>query len=448
MARLMALMALLAALALPVAAVADTTTPGADPSPSASPTAGGQTPVTGTAINVLLTNQAKKDADGNGEPIPNVTLNVTNEQGDEVGTGVTNAEGRAIIEVPEKATYEVTLDKDTLPEGITLSSSTADSVKVTVRLDGPNNFAAFPIGVKAKATTGFGDKLSDSLVSGVKFGLIVALAALGLSLIFGTTGLTNFAHGELITFGGIVAYLFNVTLGLPVILAGAIAVVLAGVFGWFQDAVLWRPLRKRGTGLIAMMIVSIGLGIFLRYLYQYFFSSERKSFDSYTNQGRTSYGFIRLADKELAIIAIAVVAIAIVLVMMTTTRFGKSMRAVSDNPALAASSGLRVDSVIRNAWILGTLLSGLAGVLLAVNSQIDFQMGFRLLLLVFAAVTLGGLGTIWGALIGSMIIGLMVELGPLFGVPSSIKEVGALAVLILVLLVRPQGILGRRERIG
>ena len=99
-------------------------------------------------------------------------------------------------------------------------------------------------------------------------------------------------------------------------------------------------------------------------------------------------------------------------------------------------------------WILGTALTGLAGVLLAINSQVNFLMGFKLLLLVFAAVTLGGLGTIWGALFGSMIIGIMVEVGPLFGVPSSIKEVGALVVLILVLLLRPQGILGRRERIG
>ncbi|MBZ5733389.1 hypothetical protein K8Z61_02670 [Nocardioides sp. TRM66260-LWL] len=441
----MALMAVLAAILLPVAAHAADATPGA--SPSASPSAS-TAPTTGTAINVLLTNQSDKAADGTAKPIPGVTLNVTDEAGNAVGSGVTDAKGRAIIAVPAKATYKVTLDEKTLPEGIALGDGTADSVTVAVRLDGPNNFAAFPIGVQAKATTGFGDKLSDSIVSGVKFGLIVALAALGLSLIFGTTGLTNFAHGELITFGALVAYLFNVTIGLPVIVAGVIAVILSGAFGWLQDAVLWRPLRKRGTGLIAMMIVSIGLGIFLRYVYQYLFSSETKPFSDYTNQARRDYGFIRLADKEVAILLIAIVAITVVCVAMMTTRFGKAMRAVSDNPALAASSGLRVDGVIRNAWILGTLLSGLAGVLLGVNSQINFLMGFKLLLLVFAAVTLGGLGTIWGALIGSMVIGLMVEVGPLFGVPSSIKEVGALIVLILVLLVRPQGILGRRERIG
>ena len=104
--------------------------------------------------------------------------------------------------------------------------------------------------------------------------------------------------------------------------------------------------------------------------------------------------------------------------------------------------------MIRSVWILGTALTGLSGALLAINSQVNFQMGFKLLLLVFAAVTLGGLGTIWGALLGSMVIGILYEVGPLFGIPSSIKEVGALVVLILILLVRPQGILGRPERIG
>lgn len=447
--RLLALLAVLVALLLPVAAQAATAAPGrADDGPSSSPSTAPAEEITGTAITVVLSDKSNLDSEGDPTPIPGVTLTVSSEDGTEVGDGVTDAEGRAVIEVPEKGTYTVTLEEDTLPDGIALDDNTADSITIAARLDGPNNFGAFPIGVVAAEKAGFGERLSESLLSGVKFGLIVALAALGLALIFGTTGLTNFAHGELITLGALIAYLFNVTLGLPVILAAVIAVALSGAFGWAQDAALWRPLRKRGTGLIAMMIVSIGLGIFLRSIFQYFFDSSTKSYTQYTNQARRDYGIVEIADKELVIMLVAIVAISAVCVALVTTRFGKAMRAVSDNPALAASSGLRVDGVIRNAWVLGTLLSGLAGVLLAVNSQVNFLMGFKLLLLVFAAVTLGGLGTVWGALVGSMVIGLMVEVGPLFGVPSSIKEVGALVVLILVLLVRPQGILGRRERIG
>ena len=168
----------------------------------------------------------------------------------------------------------------------------------------------------------------------------------------------------------------------------------------------------------------------------------------YVTQGRNSYGPIDLSHKEVAIFAISIVTLVVTCIALMRTRLGKAMRAVSDNPALSASSGMRVDGVISAVWVLGTALTGLAGVLLAVQDQVNFQMGFNKLLLVFAAVTLGGLGTIWGALLGSLVIGLMVELGPVFGVPASIKEVGALVVLILILLVRPQGLLGKAQRIG
>lgn len=446
-ARLTALLVAMVALMLPAsAAYADETV---SPSPSSSPSAPADAPVgDGTAINVTLSNDSEKGPDGAPAPIEGVTLTVTGEDGQEVGEAVTDTAGLASVPLPSAGTYTVTLDEDTLPEGIELDSSTKSSLEIRVLISGSPTNAQFPIGVQKADTASFATKLFDSVVSGIKFGLIVALAALGLSLIFGATGLTNFAHGELITLGGLVTYWFNRDAGLPVIVAGALAVVASGLFGWVQDKGLWQPLRRRGTGLIAMMIVSIGFGLFLRSVYQYLFGSSTRSLDQYTTQVRHSWGPLHLADKEIAIILISVVVIAAVCVAMLKTRLGKAMRAVSDNPALSASSGMRVDAVIRNAWIIGTALSGLAGVLYAINSQVKFDNGFKLLLLVFAAVTLGGLGTIWGALIGSLVIGIVVEVGPTFGVPSSIKEVGALVVLILILLVRPQGILGRRERIG
>jgi len=444
--RLIALLAVTAALLLPVAAFADETS-SPSPSPSESAPAGEQVG-DGTAIGVTLSNASETTEEGTPEPIPGVTLTVTTPDGEEVGEAVTDAEGKANIPLEMAGTYTVTLDEDTLPDGTELDSSTRTELEVKIVIGGRPTFVAFPIGVQAAETTGFAQKLVDSIVSGIRFGLIVALAALGLSLIFGATGLTNFAHGELITMGGVVTYWFNRDAGLPVIAAGAATVVVSALFGYAQDKVLWRPLRRRGTGLIAMMIVSIGFALFLRSIWQYTFGGQTKTLDAYTTQARKSYGPIHLADKEIAIILVSIVVITIVCVAMMKTRLGKAMRAVSDNPALSASSGMRVDSVISNAWILGTALTGLSGVLLAVNSQVSFQNGSRMLLLVFAAVTLGGLGTIWGALFGSMVIGIVVEVGPTFGVPSSIKEVGALVVLILILLIRPQGILGRRERIG
>lgn len=450
--RFMALLALLVVLMLPLSAAhAAEETDAPTPSPGAGATSepgsvettapAAQPPADGPYVRVRLLDEA---AD---EPVAGVTLTVESEGGEEIGSAQTDPDGVVIVPIPELGTYTVTLDEDSLPDGIELGDDTKSEITIIARINGANG-GLFPIGVQEVESVSFADRLTTSLVSGVKFGLIVALAALGLSLIFGTTGLTNFAHGELITFGALATYVANRGLGMPVVLAGVVAVVVSAAFGWAQDRGLWRPLRRRGTGLIAMMIVSIGLSLLLRNLYQYSIGSSRKSLSEYVSQARTDYGIVSLADKEIAIIGISVVTIVVVCIALMRTRMGKAMRAVSDNPALSASSGLKVDRVISSVWVLGTALTGLAGVLLAINSQINFLMGFKLLLLVFAAVTLGGLGTIWGALFGSMVIGIMVEVGPLFGVPSSIKEVGALVVLILVLLIRPQGILGRRERIG
>jgi branched-chain amino acid transport system permease protein len=126
---------------------------------------------------------------------------------------------------------------------------------------------------------------------------------------------------------------------------------------------------------------------------------------------------------------------------------GKASRAVADNPALAAASGIDVERVINVVWILGAVLAGYAGVMMGLNQGVQFIMGSDTLLLIFAAVTLGGLGTAFGAIVGSMIVGLFIQLSTLI-IPTELKYVGALAVLIIILLVRPQGIMGRKERIG
>ncbi|MGJ9412063.1 branched-chain amino acid ABC transporter permease [Aeromicrobium sp. CF4.19] len=397
-------------------------------------------PPEGAFISVVLLNSAE-----DGEPIPGVTLSVSTAEGEAVGESVTNDEGRVFVGIPGPGGYTVELDPDTLPAGVEFDGSTEREVNAV--LDGANS-AQFQIGAAERVETPFGERFTTALLGGIKFGMIVGLAALGLNLIFGTTKLTNFSHGELITFGAIATYVANRGLGLPVIYAVVAAVLAGAVFGWLQDKILWKPLRSKGVGIIAMMIVSIGFGLFLRNIFQYTFGGSRRSLSEYGTQARVDYGIFSLAPKEIGIIVVAFVVLTVTCVVLMKTRIGKAMRAVADNPALSASSGLNVDGVIRWVWVLGTALTALSGGLLAINSQVNFLMGFKLLLLVFAAVTLGGLGTIWGALLGSMIIGILYEVGPLFGVPSSIKEVGALIVLILILLIRPQGILGRRERIG
>jgi branched-chain amino acid transport system permease protein len=225
--------------------------------------------------------------------------------------------------------------------------------------------------------------------------------------------------------------------------------VLLGAFisGFLQDRYLWKPLRKRGTGLIAMLVVSIGLAIFLRYFFLFLFGGDTRQLPQYAGQAGLEIGLVSITPKSILTTSIGIVLIILATLWLLKTRMGKASRAVSDNPALASASGIDVQKVIRAVWVLGAALATYAGVIITVNQGVSFLMGQDMLLLIFAAVTLGGLGTANGALVGSLIIGLVVQLSTLF-IPTELKYVGALIILILILIVRPQGILGKKERIG
>ena len=249
------------------------------------------------------------------------------------------------------------------------------------------------------------------------------MAAIGLSLIFGTTGLTNFAHGELVTGGAILGYVFNVGLGLNLIPATLIAVVVGAAFGALLDRGLWRPLRRRGTGLIAALVVSIGLSLVLRYVYLYFYGGSQKSYAQYSTQDPLELGPITILQRDLVIIAVSLVVLIGIGLALSRTRIGKATRAVSDNPSLAASSGIDVERVINVVWAVGAGLAVLGGVFLALSQQVGYQLGQNVLLLLFAGVTLGGLGTAYGALVGSLVIGVFTQLSTLF-IPAELQVVG------------------------
>jgi neutral amino acid transport system permease protein len=224
-------------------------------------------------------------------------------------------------------------------------------------------------------------------------------------------------------------------------------VAACGLFGYTQDALIWKRLRKRGSGLIAMMIVSIGFALFLRYTYLYTFGGRTRGYAEYASQVGWQLGPVSAPPKALLGIAVALVVLITVGLALLYTRIGKATRAVADNPALAASSGIDVDRVVRVVWTVGAALAGLGGMMFALSFNVQYFMGFAILLLVFAGTILGGLGTAFGALVGSLVVGLFIQLSTLW-VPDEMKNAGALLVLILVLLFRPQGILGRRERVG
>jgi branched-chain amino acid transport system permease protein len=291
------------------------------------------------------------------------------------------------------------------------------------------------------------DRFLQLTVDGLVFGLVIALAAIGLSLVYGTTQLVNFSHGELVTLGALSAYFFSSILGLPFILAAAMAVLVCGVFGGLQDGLLWRRLRKRGTGLIAMLVVSIGFGILVRYIYLFFFGGNTRQFNTYVGQAGINIGPVLITPKAIVGSLIAIFFLLLAAFWLLKTKNGKASRAISDNPALASASGIDVERVINRVWIYGAALAALSGILYSLSTGVSWIQGYQLLLLIFAGVTVGGLGTAFGAIVGSLIVGVLIQVSTLV-VPPELKNVGALVILIVILMVRPQGILGRRERVG
>lgn len=393
-------------------------------------------------------------------PIEGVNISLEDASGKPVGEAVTGPDGSFEIKLPGSTVdnlgkeYVVVLDEGSLPKGAALANP--DDVERSIKINLDNDVSVtFPVGESAGTTTGTGVQFLQLMVGGLVFSVLLAMSALGLSMIFGTTGLTNFAHGELITFGAIVVYAVDQLPGairiggadVTIIVALAVAFLVSGAFGWFNDAGLWRPLRRRGTGVIAMMIISIGLSIFLRNVFQFFAGAQARNYSQYSAVQPWEVGPLLITPKEVAVVLVGLAMLVAVSLLLQYTRIGKATRAVADNPALAASSGINVERVISVVWIAGTALAGLSGGLLGLTQGWDYQIGFKILLLVFAAVVLGGLGTIWGAMVGAFIIGMFIEVSTIV-IPSELKFVGALFVLIIVLLIKPQGLLGRAQRVG
>jgi neutral amino acid transport system permease protein len=356
--------------------------------------------------------------------------------------------GAWAIIVPGEGDYVVTIDASTLPEGITLRDPDRVSAEV-LALEGRGKTVLFPLGEGTGIQrSSLWSQVPQLTVDGLIFGLVIALAAVGLSLIFGTTKLTNFAHGELIALGALMAYFFSSIVGLPLIFAIILAVFASAfIGGWLQNKVLWKQLRKRGTGIIAALVVSIGLGFLLRYFFLFIFGGQTRQYNQWAGQSGMEIGPVLITPKDLISSIVAILLIAATTWWLLKTQAGKATRAVADNPALASASGIEVERVISMVWILGAGLAAFSGVMIGLQAGVGWFMGFQVLLLVFAGTILGGLGTAFGAILGSLIVGVFIQVSTLI-IPTELKYVGALFVLIIILLVRPQGILGKAERIG
>jgi branched-chain amino acid transport system permease protein len=417
----------------------------------------------------LTTTITQFDEEGERIPAEGVVITVTDSEGNEVGSGATDAEGIFLLEVDSIGTYEMFLDEATLPEGVTLRIP--DRNPASVRIDNPGQIGrtifATDSGQGLSGINRSGVTMRQVLqltLEGLKLGLFIGMAAIGLSLIFGTTGLTNFAHGEMVGFGLLMAYFFNVyglagafgflsggpaPFGEPVnlMVAAVVAVILGGALGWLMDWGIFARLRRRGVGLFAQMVITIGLSLVLRYVFLFAFGGNPRFYRQYTAQSAIDIWILQITPKDLLAAGITIIVLVAVGLFMIRSRYGKAMRAVADNRDLSESSGIDVQRVIRVVWTMGGSLAALGGVFIGLSEQVAWNTGFRILLLMFAGVVLGGIGTAFGALVGSVIVGIGIQVSTIW-FPTELKNVGALVLLILALVVRPQGILGRKERVG
>jgi branched-chain amino acid transport system permease protein len=382
-------------------------------------------------------------------PVEGVTI-VVSLEGAEVGSGESIADGTWEIPVPGSGIYQVRLDTTTLPDGIGLTDPTKEELdEVTVR-EGQAKKVIFPLGEGTVSSTSVYERVGALLISGLKLGAIIALCAVGLSLVYGVTGLVNFAHAEMVTLGAVAAYFFHASPAgpeWPLVIAAIPAILVGAGFGWAQEQGLWKPLRIRNTGLIAMMVVSIGLSFAVRHIILIIFGGEPRAYPDFAGQPPIEILGISVVPKNLITIGVALLVLAAVGLFLQKSRAGTAMRAVSDDADLAESSGIDVNRVILITWMLAGGLAALGGIFFGLNEAVQWDMGFSLLLLIFAAVVLGGLGTAYGAMVGGFVVGVAVEMSTLF-VPNELKTAVGLAVLILMLLVRPQGLFGTKERIG
>jgi neutral amino acid transport system permease protein len=287
--------------------------------------------------------------------------------------------------------------------------------------------------------------VAQTALNGLSLGSIYALGAVGLTLVYGILKLVNFAHGEFLTFGAYMAYIVNVTWGGPLVLGILLAIAATALLGVAFEKAMWGPMRARKAGLLQLLLMSIGLGFLIQYGIQFIWGTEIRALDV-NNTAVVEFLDLRIARTEFIVIIVGFVTLVTIGLMLRYTLLGKRMRALSDNFDLAETSGIDTSRIVLYTWLFAGGLAGLAGVLAGAITDVKPQLGFELLLPIFAAVILGGIGDAFGALAGGIVLGLVIELSTL-EIEARWKITIGFAVLILVLIVRPQGIFGRARAI-
>ncbi len=294
--------------------------------------------------------------------------------------------------------------------------------------------------------------------NGIFLGSVLALGAVGITLVFGVMRFANIAHGDMMTMGAYVAFFLLVsvlpehtglgpfTFGFPLLIAIPVSMAAVAALAVGMDVFVFRRLRLRRANIVTIEIASLGLAIAIRGIVQIIWDTPVRYFP---NEGRQHFSLpadISIAPNHLFVSGAALVLAIALHLLLTRTKQGKAMRATSDNPDLARASGIDTDRVLLWTWGIAGALAGAAGVLLVIfnaTSQLKPTIGFQMLVPLFAAVVVGGIGNPYGAFLGAMLIGISMEVSTAWALPTY-KPAIAFTVMVIVLLFRPRGLLGSK----
>jgi branched-chain amino acid transport system permease protein len=297
--------------------------------------------------------------------------------------------------------------------------------------------------------------IGQAIADGILTGAIIALGAIGVSFTLQIMRFANFAHSELLTWGAYLAFIFvafagpgtptgPLSFGWQLLAAACVAALLTGVLAWLVDVLVFGRLRRQGAHPLTLVFAAFGAALILRHLVVLLWGHESRFYTRELQMGVELLPGVRMLPDQIFILALALVIVAGLHVFLRYSRMGIAMRAMAESPPLAQVCGIEVDAVIRWTWILSGALAALAGVFAGLTPQIHPEIGFNLLLALFAAAILGGTGSLAGAVVGGLIVGLAETLSVLV-ISAGYKTAMPFVVLLLVLLVRPQGLFAERQ---
>ncbi len=297
--------------------------------------------------------------------------------------------------------------------------------------------------------------IAQAIADGILTGAIIALGAIGVSFALQIMRFANFAHSELLTWGAYLALVFvafagpgtptgPLSFGWQLLAAAGFAGIMTGLLAWAVDLLVFRRLRRRGAHPLTMVFAAFGAALVMRHAVVLIWGHDSHYYTRELQLAVELLPGVRMLPDQIFILLLALAVVVCLHFFLTYSRTGMAMRAMAESATLAQVCGIEVDAVIRWTWILSGALAALAGVFTGLTPQIHPEIGFNLLLALFAAAILGGTGSLAGAVVGGLLVGLAENLS-LLVVSAGYKQAMPFLLLLLILLMRPQGLFGEKQ---